>query len=117
MYITSRYSGFLVEVEAHRQRLEHLPTGAGEGFQIVLVGELRVGDPELALQLRRLAADPIEPVIRLGVHARDEEARDRVHRRRVAAGLDETLDAADVRLHHLAMPLEGEDQRDVDVAA
>src|SRR5437899_10080792 len=60
-------------------RLEGLPAWAGEHVEIVLVRELRVGDRELAIQLRGLATDLVEPPVGLGVHAGDEEARDRVH--------------------------------------
>ena len=62
----------------------------------VLVGELRVGDPELALE--SLVAERLEPLVGLGVDARDEERRDRHDRRRVAAARDEPLEPAQVRL-------------------
>ena len=64
-----------------------------------------------------MAADRIEPLVRLGVDPRDEEARHRRHRSRIAAAFDEPLDAADVRLGHLGVALQREDQRDVDALA
>src|SRR6185503_10270681 len=66
-----------------------------------------------ALQLV-VAADRVEPLVGLRVHARDEEGRHGGDAREVgAAGLREALDAAQVGLRHLAVALEGEDQRDV----
>jgi hypothetical protein len=65
----------------------------------------------------RLAADLLQPPVRLRVDARDEEARDRGHRRGIAARLHEPLQPADVRLCDLAVPPEREDQRHVDRAA
>ena len=61
-------------------RLERLPALAREDLLPVLVRELRVRDGEPALQLV-VAADRVEPLVRLGVDARDEEARDRRDRR------------------------------------
>ena len=61
-----------------------------------------------------MAADLVEPAVGLGVDAADEEGRDRGDPRRVAAALDEALQAADVRLGDLPMALEREDQRHVD---
>ena len=78
----------------------------------MLVGELRVRDRELALQLRIPVL--LEPTIGLGVDPRDEEARDRRDRRGIAAGLDEPLEPAEVRLDDGLVAVEREDQRDVD---
>ena len=62
-----------------------------------------------------MAADLVEALVGLGVHARDEERGDRGElAARVAAAVDEALDAADVGLGDLAVALEREDQRDVD---
>src|SRR5438309_105532 len=77
----------------------------------------RVGELLHPFALERVAANRLEPLVRLGIDARDEEARDRVHGRWIAAVLHEPLDSADVRLHHRLVPLEREDQRHVDVAA
>ena len=91
---------------------EELPARAGERLQVVLVGELRVRDRELALQLR--VAERLEPLVGLGVDARDEERRDRRDLRRVAAARDEPLEPAQVGLDDGLVALEREDQRDVD---
>ena len=57
----------------------------------------------------------VEALVGLGVDARDEERGDRRElAARVAAAVDEALDAADVGLGDLAVALEREDQRDVD---
>ena len=94
--------------------LQRLPLRRGEDLLVVAVGELGVGDRELALELV-VAADRVEALVGLGVHARDEEGGDgRELAARVAAAVDEALDAADVGLHDLAVALEREDQRDVD---
>ena len=94
--------------------LQRLPLRSHEDLLVGLVGELRVGDRELALELV-VAADLVEALVGLGVHARDEERRDAdASRARVAAAGDEALDAAHVGLGDLAVALEREDQRDVD---
>ena len=67
-----------------------------------------------SLQPCRLAADLVEPPVRLRVDARDEEARHRRDIRRVAAAGDEPLEPADVGLDHRRVALEREDQRHVD---
>ena len=61
-----------------------------------------------------MAADGLEALVGLGVDARDEEGGDGRDAARVAAAVDEALDAAHVRLGDLAVALEREDQRDVD---
>ena len=118
-YITSRYSGFFVDVDAHRQpllpralALQVLPARPRERLEVVLVRELRVRDRELALEL--LLAERLEALVRLGVDARDEERRDGVDLRRVAAARDEALEPAQVRLDDRLVAVEREDQRDVD---
>ena len=87
---------------------------AREDLLVGLVGELGVGDRQLALELV-VAADLVEALVGLGVDARDEERGDRRHRasgrRRASAS---RCDAADVGLGDLAVALEREDQRDVD---
>ena len=79
------------------------------------VGELRVRDRELALEIGPPGL--LEPPVGFGVDARDEEARDRDHAAGVAAGGDQPLEPAEVRLDDLRVALEREDQRDVDRAA
>ena len=90
-----------------------VPVRPGEDLLIGRVRELRVGDRQRALELV-VAADLVEPAVGLGVHARDEERRHRRDRARVTAPVDQALQAADVRLGHLAVALEREDQRHVD---
>ena len=60
-----------------------------------MVGGPRVGDRRGAAQV--LAAQLLEALVDLGVHARDEEARHRVHVERLA-GVEAALHAADVGL-------------------
>ena len=55
---------------------QRLPLVAGEDLLVGLVGELGVGDRELALELV-VAADLVEALVGLGVDARDEERGDR----------------------------------------
>ena len=93
--------------------LQRLPLRGGEHLVVGLVGELGVRDRELAEQLV-VAADGLEALVGLGVHARDEEGSDGRDAARVAAAVDEALDAAHVRLGDLAVALEREDQRHVD---
>ncbi len=119
-YMTSRYSGFFVDVEAQSGRCGVAPFEArksqrvaGEELLVALVGELRVRDRELPLELV-MAADLVEALVGLGVDARDEEARDRGDRGRVAAPRDEALEPADVGARDLLVALQREDQRDVD---
>ncbi len=60
-------------------RLERLPALAGEELLEGVVGQPGVGDAGLAAQGERLVgADRLEPLVDLGVHAGDEERRDRV---------------------------------------
>ena len=92
------------------------PTLAREQFLVALVGELRVRDRELALQLlvarrsRRAACRPRCP------RARRRSSRP-TRRRRVAAALDQPLEPAEVGLDRPLRALQREDQRHVDVAA
>src|SRR4029450_7814932 len=88
-YMTSRYSGFFVEVDAHSGRCgcapasapaagRGVPAAGGQALGLRLVREPGIGDRGLALQrLGLVAADLVEPLVDLGVHARDEERRDR----------------------------------------
>ncbi len=92
--------------------LQVLPALALERLAEVLVRELRVRDRELALELR--VAERLEPLVGLGVDARDEERRDGADLRRVAAAGDEPLEPAEVRLDDGLVAVEREDERDVD---
>src|SRR5207244_4445060 len=64
-------------------RSELLPALTGEDALVVLVGELRVRNRELALQLGM--TDLVEATVRLRVDARDEERRNALNLRNVAA--------------------------------
>ena len=118
-YMVSRYSGFFTPVEAHSGRwvaaggLERLEPGAREELLVGPVGQPRVGHAGQALELGRTAGR-VEPLVDLGVHAGDEERRDRVD---VVQGDPRglgLLEPGDVRLHHVLVAAEAEDQRDVD---
>ena len=118
-YITSLYAGFFVEVDAHRQRCGRAPAAASVSqrspenvSRYCSIRELGVGDRELPLKI--LAADLVETTVGLRIHARDEEARDRDDLRGIAAFGDQALETLDVRLRDLGVPLEREDERDVD---
>ncbi len=100
-------------LRARALRRQRLPVGAREDVLVGLVGQLRVGDRQLALELV-VTADVVEALVDLGVDARHEEGGDRGDLGQVAAALGETLEAADVRLGDLAVALEREDQRHVD---
>jgi hypothetical protein len=80
----------------------------------VAVCELGVGDCELPLQARGLAADLVEPAVGLRVDARDEEAGHGGDELRVTAGRDEALETPDVGLGDRCVAVEREDQGDVD---
>ena len=96
-------------------RCELLPGGAGEEPLVLGIGELRVGDGELAAEVA--GAGSLEARIGLGVHARHEEAGDRRDPGEILAVGGEALQAVDVALGDLDVALEREDQRDVDRAA
>ena len=86
---------------------------AEEDLLVALVGGARVGDAGLAEQV--VVAGALQALVDLGVHARDEERRDRVDVDRLAL-LEAALEAADVGLGHLRVLLDAEEQGDVDVA-
>ncbi len=81
----------------------------------MLVGELRVRDGELPLQVGTTGL--LEPAVGLGVDPRDEEAGDGEHPRRVAARGHQALEPAHVGLGDGRVALEREDQRHVDRSA
>ena len=78
------------------------------------VGGARVGEAGAAGEV--VAAERLEPLVDLGVDARDEERRDRVAVERLALVLP-ALVRADERLHHALVVRDREQQRDVDVHA
>ena len=104
------------------QRALHGAAGAGQGREARaaehalerLVGGARVGEAGAPLQV--LAAERLEPLVDLRVHAGDEEGGDGVAVERQALGLP-ALHRGDVRLHHLLVGRDGEQKRDVDVEA
>ena len=103
---------------------EALPARAGKDALIELIGELRIGDCDLALErldplpLRRIPRrrDPlVEGGIDERVDAADEKAGDAGDPMRIAALRDERLEAGDVSFHDLGIDLLRKQQRDVDV--
>ena len=78
------------------------------------VGGARVGERRGAREVG--APERLEPLVDLGVDARDEEARDRGDVERAPLG-DAALEAADVGLGDRGVLLDPEQQRDVDVDA
>ena len=87
------------------------------------MGEPRVGHRRAAGQvlqlgaLRRPGRQPLEPArdggVHLVVHARDEERGDRDHGRQRPAAGGAVLQPGEVRLHHLLVAGQREDERDV----
>ena len=77
---------------ARARRLESLPDRAAERGLEVLVGELRVGDSELAREL--IMAKLAEAAVGLGVDPGDEERGDGADTREVAAAGLEPREAA-----------------------
>ncbi len=78
------------------------------------VGGAGVGEPGAAGEVG--AAERLQALVDLGVHARDEERGDRVAVERLAL-LVAALRRAHERLHHALVGLDREQQRDVDVEA
>ena len=78
------------------------------------VGGARVGEPGAARDVA--AAGGLEPLVDLGVDARDEERRDRVAVERLALRVA-ALHGVEERLHHALVERDREQQRDVDVEA
>ena len=105
------------------QRPLHERSGLAQGGEALAVEHLleadvrraRVGQRGRALQLA--VADRLEPLVHLGVHARDEEARDRMHVVDRPAVLAPALEPANERLGGLLVHLHGEQEGDVDVDA
>ena len=89
---------------------ERFPAVAGEGLPEQPVGELGVGDGDLAPQ--RVAFG--QAAVGFGVDAADEERRHGRDPRDVATLLGVPFEPAEVRLDDLRVPGEREDQRDVD---
>src|SRR5690606_23568247 len=80
---------------------------------VVLEGEACVGDGGLAT-LRGVLTLSVKLGIDLSIHTADEERSDGGEARQVVAVVASPLEAGEERLYHLAVALEGEDERDVD---
>ncbi len=87
-----------------------------EDLLIGVIRELRVGDGGLPARLEGLAAaDRVERLVHLGVHPAHEEGRDGCHPPDLAAGVTQPPQAGDVGVGHLAVDVDAEHERDVDV--
>ena len=91
---------------------ERLPARAGEQALERAIRELGVRDGRHPLQVA--AAELLEPRVDLGVHARDEEARDGREPVDRLACSDAPLEAVDPGVRDLLVALDREQQRDVD---
>ena len=91
---------------------QRLPARPAEYLPEPPVGEARIGDRRLALQVR--AAELGEPAVDVRVDPRDEERCDRVDIQWQAIG-QPAFQGADVRLGHGLVCRHREQQRDVDV--
>ena len=98
--------GRVLDAGRRPQRALHRAAGVAQRGELLaaedalerLVGGARVGEPGAALEV--LAAGGGQPLVDLGVDARDEERRDRVAVERQAVGLA-APHRADVRAHHV----------------
>ena len=112
--------GRVLDAGRRPQRALHRAAGGAQRGELVavedaperLVGGARVGEPRAPLEV--LAPERGEPLVDLGVDARDEERGDRVAVERQAVGVP-ALHRADVRAHHVLVGGDAEQQRDVDV--
>src|SRR5438445_213652 len=93
-------------------RLRITPSSSSGMLDSKVVGRTGVGQARLALQV--LAAELLQPLVDLGVHARDEERRDGVHLERLPALLA-ALEALDEGFGDRRVCLDAEQQRHVDV--
>lgn len=86
---------------------EDLPVGG--------IGQAGIGDTGLAAQFERLPrADSVQPLVDFGVHPGDEKRCHRMDLGQAVSGLPGLFHPGQVGVHHLAVPLHGEDQRNVD---
>ena len=106
--------------------LQPLPARAGEALLPALIGELGVGDRDLAAQLlqggalRRTRGSLdrlVEQLVHRGIDAADEEARDARDAADRLTRRDALFEAGEKGLDHLLVDLLREQQRDVDVDA
>ena len=105
---------------------QRFPALAGEQAPIALVGQLGIGDRDLALERRearllvgivRLRDFLVDELVDRAVDAADEEAGDARHPGDVAALAGQQLEAGDVSLGDLFIDRLREQQRDIDVDA
>ncbi len=92
-----------------------LPGGALEVITEPGVGQLRIGDRDLAPQIEQPSAFGLDATIGFGVHPAHEE---RGHRGQSIQRLScppPSLEGPDIGLRHLAIVVQGEEQGDVDV--
>ena len=110
-YRVSGRAGSLTPVEAHSGRCTLAPASVSAFARSVanslleqLVGQARVRDAGLALERRGLVgADRVEPLVDLGVDARDEERGDRVDLRQVVSGSLGLLEPGEVGVDDLGV--------------
>ncbi len=105
-------------------RLERLPARRGGHLEVVLVGELRVGDRDLAadrlkrVRLRVAGGDPlVDRAVDLAVDAAHEERGDGGEMRDVLALAVPLLETLEIGFQHRLVGVEREQQRHVDVDA
>ena len=122
-YRVSEYAGFLTPVDAHSGRWTRAPSAlsgcvtlaADKDLLVGRIGEAGVGHTGLAAQRERLVgADLLQP-LSISVSTRDtkNDATEWIFDTSWPACLGR-FDPGQVCVHHLAVPLDREDQRDVD---
>ena len=92
-----------------------LPGGALEVITKPGVGQLRVGDRDLAPEVEQRPALGLDTTIGLGVHPAHEERGHRGQSVHGLAGPPPSLECPHIGLRHLAIVVQGEEQGDVDV--
>ena len=103
-------------------RLQFLEAVGREDLLELLIGHLRVGDGHLAQERLQLAVTGLfqllfDLFVGLRVDAADEETGDGVDVADRQVLLHPSLEPAQVCLHHLAVDVVGEEERDVDIDA
>src|SRR5581483_1541586 len=95
-----------------------VPTITDEQIGEELIGKLRLGNCSPAPQGAALrSSHRVERGVHGGVDPADKERCDASHGRHVTTACRQQLEALEVRVDDLAVTLEREDERDVDVAA
>ena len=121
-YITSRYAGFFVEVDAQRQRCLCAPLPSRYSQRAPGTPRGSAGRRASRSRSRACPASSgcrrLEPLVGLGVDTRDEERRDRRDLRRVAAARRSSRSSPRRYASTTALyRVEREDERDVDRGA